>query len=96
MHFIIDDQPPIIGVEQLKMRVAFLELVRFFAASFAIGHRLVGRNGDGANLFALAGVFADQGWVQVGLIDELFYPLPYTHRIRGENKRAALGCVHHR
>ena len=86
VDLVIDDQPPVAGVEQIKIPV--------LALGFA-GHHLIGRDGDRADLLALARVLADLFFGQRRTCDELALPLPAGDRVGDEDERGGL-CRGHR
>ena len=84
MDLVVDDEPPVVGVQQVQVRVDA------FAAS---GEHLVGGDRDGADLLARAGVLADLLLGQGGEADELLLPLTRRDRVgdQDERRRRALG-----
>ena len=72
VHLIVDDQPPILAVEEVEMW-------EVLGASRAVGQDLIGRHGDGAELLQLPGVLPDILRLERGLVQEFVYPLPGGH-----------------
>ena len=90
MDLVIDDEPPVVGVQQVQVRVDAL------AAS---GEHLVRGDRDGADFLARAGVLADLLLGQGGEADELLLPLTRRDRVgdQDERRRRTLGhggCAH--
>src|ERR1051326_2517129 len=56
----------------------------------AIGQDLVGADGDGANLFALAGILSDLVWGDGGFIAQFADPLAHGDGIGRQDKGTAL------
>ena len=67
VHLVVDDQPPVAGVEQLEVGVDALP---------PRGHHLVRRDGDRADLLLGAGVLADLVLGQRRAPEQLVLPLP--------------------
>ncbi len=60
----------------------------------AIGQDLVGTDSDGADFFAVAGIFSYQFWGYVGLVQDFLYPLAYRDGVGGKDQRGALNVGH--
>ena len=85
VHLVVDDQPPVAGVEQLEVAVD---------AGALGGHHLVRRDGDRPDLLDRAGVLADLVGRQRRTPDELVLPLPGRHRVGDQDQRGRLGVRH--
>ena len=85
VDFVIDDQAPVAGIEQLQRPELALRLAR---------DHLVRRDRDGANFLALAGVLANLVLCQRGTADQLVLPLPAGHSVGHQDQRGGLGLGH--
>ena len=85
VHLVIDDQAPVAGVEQLKVRVDTLAPQRQY---------LVRRDGDRAHLLAGAGVLADLVVGERGALDQLIAPLAGRDGVGDQDQRGGLGPGH--
>ncbi len=87
MHFVIDDQPPVALIEHFEVR----ELL------FLVGpvrQNLVGGHRHRADVLALAGVLGDLIVRQVGLVEDLAFPLLDGGDAGGEDQGGALHECH--
>ena len=80
MNLVIDDQSPILAIEDLEVEEVFMLM-------FVIGQNLVGRDRDGAYLLDLSTIFADIVGLHPRLIQNLVAPLTQGRDIGYEDKR---------
>jgi hypothetical protein len=89
VDLVVDDQPPVALVEDV-------EVGELLGLVVAVGEDLVGRQGDRADLLALAGVLGDLGLLQVGLVEDLAPPLLDGGDAGGQHQGGALHQRHAR
>src|SRR5450432_2948676 len=87
MHLVIDDQSPIMPGDQSEVR-------KLLAITWAISEYLVGRHGDGPDLFAVAGILADLRRSQACFIEQFGDPLAHRDGVWREDQRRALHGGH--
>ena len=97
VNLIVYDQSPIAFVEEIKMR-KFLEHGQstVLRSPLAIGHRLIGGDSHRADLFAMAGIFANLILEQCGFIQQFIDPLAHGNGIGSEDQCVALHLFHRR
>ena len=88
MHLVIDDQPPVVGAEDIEMgEIAALLL--------AVRDDVVGGDGDGADFLFLAAVLADILLADVGLVEDFISPLANGKRVGDKNQGLGADDLHH-
>ena len=85
VHLVVDDQPPVAGVEQLQVAVLALGLA---------GDHLVRGDRDGPDLLALAGVLADLVRGERRARDQLPLPLTTGDGVGDQDQRGGLRLRH--
>ncbi len=89
VDLVVDDQAPVALVEQVEVGEVAVLLG-------PVGHDLVGRQGHRRDRLGVAGVRADQGRVEVGLVEDLALPLLDGGRAGGQDQGLGLERRHGR
>src|SRR5260370_17841106 len=94
MNLVIDNQPPIVAVEEREMRVFLFcwhfSICLLFTAGATVRENLVGAHRNGADFFAVSRVLAYHLRWNICLVQESLYPLSHCYGIGGEDQRSAL------
>src|SRR5258708_30523374 len=101
MHFVIDNQPPIIAGEEREMReilfcclLSTISMCLLFASRTTVRENLVGADGNGTDFFAISRVLTYHLRWDIRLVENFLYPLPYRYGIGRKDQRGALNIGH--
>src|SRR5260221_12450734 len=94
MDLVVNNQPPIVTVEEREMRVFVFcwhfSICLLFTAGTTVRENLVGAHCNGADFFAISRVLAYHLRWNIRLVQEFLYPLSHCYGIGGEDQRSAL------
>ena len=94
VHFVVDNQTPIVAGEEREMWVRLLFCAVFVFNRAAIGENLVGTHCDRADILAVSRIFADHLWRKVCLVENFANPLANRNGIWSQNEGCALDVCH--
>src|SRR5258707_3582917 len=94
MNLVIDNQPPIVAIEEREMRVFLFcwhfSICLLFTAGATVRENLVGAHRNGADFFAVSRVLAYHLRWNIRLVQEFLDPLPHCYGIVGKDQLSAL------
>src|SRR6266487_264633 len=96
MHFVIDNQPPIIAGEKREVReIIFVSLIYLFISLLfcmrtPVCQYLVGTHCNWTYFFAISRILAYHLWRDICLVNNFLYPLSHSYRIGRKNQCGSL------